>query len=116
MAATDDVNAALQGDGLDDHQLLVSYGSTRQGHGGHEGHTSIRNAGHNGHRIEIQTTYRVLVDGKELSGHFGVDQDGTTHYHGLPNYQQASAVDLVKTVIDQFPDDFPGNANGEEEG
>lgn len=70
------------------------------------GHASVRSAVHKGHRIEVVTTYQILVDGQELDAHMGVDNDGTVHYHGLPNYSEASAVDLVRRVIDAFPDDY----------
>jgi hypothetical protein len=82
--------------------------------GGHAGHPSIRSAVHKGHRIEVHTTYRVLVDGQELDAHMGVNDDGNVHYHGLPNYSTASALDLVREVIDSFPEDYPprGEAAG----
>ena len=32
--------------------------------------------------------------------------DGQLHCHSLPNYQSPSAVDMVKRLIDNFPDDF----------
>lgn len=77
------------------------------GHGGHEGPlVSIREAEHKGHQITIRTEYTIEVDGKALHGHFSVGADGNVHYHSLPNYEFASAVDLVKKLIDAFPRDF----------
>ena len=60
-----------------------------------------------GHKIEIQTTYDIKVDGKKIGGHVQVDSDGRVHSHSLPNYNWPSTVDLVRQVIDSFPDEFP---------
>lgn len=68
--------------------------------------TSIRRAEHNGHTIEIVTSYELRIDGEPLRGHMGVNADGTVHYHGIPNYSTESAVDLMKQVVDSFPDDY----------
>jgi hypothetical protein len=35
-----------------------------------------------------------------------VDNKGKVSAHALPNYSFVSAVDLVKKMIDEFPDDF----------
>lgn len=67
---------------------------------------SIREADYNGHHIVIRTTYQIAVDGKPVTGHMGVGNDGRVHYHPVPNMSFASAVDLVKQLIDVFPDDF----------
>ncbi len=75
------------------------------GHGG--AMESIREASHRGHRIVIRTTYRIEVDGISIDGHIGVTNDGRVHYHAVPNLDFASAVDLVKQLIDTFPADFP---------
>ena len=71
------------------------------------GHPSVRTAEHNGHTIEIRTTYDVRIDGEPMEAHLGVGNDGNVHYHGLPNYSEASAIDLMRRVIDAFPDDYP---------
>ena len=42
-----------------------------------------------------------------MEAHLGVGNDGNVHYHGLPNYSEASAIDLMRRVIDAFPDDYP---------
>lgn len=31
-----------------------------------------------------------------------------SHCHGLPTYQFVSVVDMVRVLIENFPDDFPG--------
>lgn len=67
---------------------------------------SVRAAEHNGHTIKIVTKYELLIDDQPLTGHMGVNADGTVHYHGIPNYSTESAVDLAKQIVDSFPDDY----------
>jgi hypothetical protein len=76
-------------------------------HGGGHGSESIRTATHCGHEIVIKTCYEITVDGKSLASHLSVDDDGTLHTHALPEYAFSSAVDLVKKIIDAFPEEFP---------
>lgn len=78
---------------------------------GHPGHDkgpsqSVREIEYNGHKITIHTQYEIKVDGKPFSGHVYVDNSGKVSAHALPNYSFVSAVDLVKKIIDEFPDDF----------
>jgi hypothetical protein len=67
---------------------------------------STREADYYGHHIVIRTTYHIEVDGTPIEGHLGVTDDGQVHYHAVPNLSFASAVDLVKQLIDTFPEDF----------
>ena len=75
-----------------------------QPHG--QGMQSVREAEYKGHRIVVRTHYEFEVDGKMVMGHVGVTNDGQVHYHPVPNVSFASAVELVKQLIDIFPDDF----------
>ena len=84
-----------------------------ESHGAHDHPVeTVRTAIHHGHRIVVRTRYSVEVDGRPLDGHLAVTDDGSVHYHTLPNYSFGSALDLVKQVIDSFPDDFGGPAEG----
>lgn len=74
-------------------------------HGG-GGAESVRKDSYNGHAIEIRTSYKIFVDGKKIRAPLAVDASGQVHCHSLPNYQSASAVDMVKALIDGFPDEF----------
>lgn len=67
---------------------------------------SIREDDFRGHHIVIATTNEITVDGRPLSVHIGLSNDGSAHSHGLPAYQFASVVDMVRALIDYFPDDF----------
>jgi len=67
---------------------------------------SVREIEYNDHKITIYTQYEIKVDGKPFGGHIYVDNSGKVSAHALPNYSFVSAVDLVKKMIDDFPDDF----------
>lgn len=77
----------------------------------HESSESVRKADYKGHRIIVRTRYEIEVDGRLVMGHMGVSNDGQVHYHPVPNLSFASAVDLVKQLIDIFPDDFRKKTN-----
>ena len=87
-------------------KLLASH----QGGHGHDHGDSLREEHHKGHHIVVKTTYEVTVDGKKFTAPLGVSNAGTVQYHGIPNMGFASAIDLMKRIIDQFPEDFPGKA------
>lgn len=71
----------------------------------HHGHgdsaTSIRRATHCGREIEIHTTYKILVDGEPVREHIVALEDGTIHYHGLPNYSFPSAVEMARRIVER---------------
>jgi hypothetical protein len=67
---------------------------------------STREVTYRGHHLRIRTTYHIEVDGMPIQGHLGVTNDGQVHYHAIPNLSFASAVDMVKQLIDTFPEDF----------
>jgi hypothetical protein len=103
------VKHAEQGEGLGallttlrdgGHGLPASPGMHDHGQSGTA--TSVREATYDGHKIRIETTYHITIDGKPLEGHLEVLDNGSVHYHGLPNYAVPSAVDLVRLVIDHF--------------
>src|SRR5215213_7514957 len=73
---------------------------------------SVREATYRGHHIVIRTRYRIEVDGVPVEGHLGVTNDGRVHYHAVPNLGFSSAVDLVKQLIDTFPEDFQARYEG----
>lgn len=76
---------------------------------------SLRRTVYRGHAIEIRTSYDVFVDGARLEAHMGVSDGGNVHYHGLPNYSAASAIDVVRQVVDSFPDDYPVTGHADEQ-
>src|SRR5438445_7276089 len=73
----------------------------------HEGGQEIvRQDDYKGHHIIVRTVYRITIDGKEVTGHIMLTNDGQVQYHGLPNQSFDSTVQLAKTLIDDFPEDF----------
>lgn len=111
----DELVRATTPEALVDYLRQANVGTPPAGHdqggdhggGDHSGGESVREATHRGHRIVVRTTYHIEIDGQPIEGHLGVTNDGTVHYHAIPNYSFASAVDLVRQLIDSFPDDFP---------
>jgi hypothetical protein len=79
-------------------------------HGKHEA-TSVRQLAHKGHTVRIITTYRVEVDGKPADLHLSVDEDGQVFTHATPFVTYASAVDLMKAVMDAYPEDAFSNSS-----
>ena len=77
----------------------------------HEASETVREADYKGHHIVVRTIYHIEVDGVPVTGHVGVTHDGLVHYHPVPNAAFSSAIDLVKQLIDVFPDDFPERGN-----
>ncbi|GAB1718905.1 MAG: hypothetical protein NTAFB09_06360 [Nitrosospira sp.] len=81
-------------------------------HGMHDA-TSVRELTHNGHQVRIITTYRVEVDGEPVGMHLSVDEDGQVYTHATPFVTYASAVDLMKQVMDAYPGAFSDDAGDE---
>src|SRR5262249_46356058 len=74
---------------------------------------SVRQADYKGHHIVITTSYTITVDGAPVMGHIVVTDEGQVQCHALPNYTFLSAVDMVKSLIDQFPEDFEASGTGD---
>jgi hypothetical protein len=72
----------------------------------HHEDMTVREASYRGHSIRIVTTYDIEVDGSPVTGHMLVTNEGTVHYHAIPNQEFASAVDMVKRMIDLAPEQF----------
>jgi hypothetical protein len=68
--------------------------------------TVVREDDYRGHHVVITTTYEITVDGAPVPVHIGISNDGTAHAHGLPAYEFASLVDVIRALIDFFPDEF----------
>ncbi|MGH9972749.1 MAG: hypothetical protein ACRD93_02490 [Nitrososphaeraceae archaeon] len=81
----------------------IIVGHAQHGIGSHD---SIREAEYKGHKITIRTHYDIRVDNKPLGGHFYVGNDGNVSTHAMPAYSFSSTIDLVKQLIDSFPNEF----------
>ena len=89
----------------------------------HEGpRRSVREATYRGHRIRVVTTYEISIDDRPVSGHLLLDNDGSVHYHAIPNQQFPSMIDMVERIIDLAWDldepqpDVPGSEHGDSGG
>lgn len=49
--------------------------------------------------VEIETRYTVRINGKLFPDPLHVAEDGSVHYHGLPQYSSPSAVQLMKQIV-----------------
>lgn len=89
-------------------QLKAGKPVAAPGHAEHDNgpFQSVREVEYKGHKITIYTQYEIRVDGEPFSSHVYVDNTGKVSTHALPAYSFVSAVDLVKKIIDEFPDDF----------
>jgi arylsulfatase A-like enzyme len=67
---------------------------------------SVRTFRHKGHEISITTMYQVKIDRRVVHLPLMVSDDGHVQSHAIPNYSLSSAVDIVKTIVDLFPEDF----------
>jgi hypothetical protein len=89
-------------------------------HMGMAGHAhgveSVREDDYRGHHIVVRTRYAIEVDGRPVTGHLGVTNDGRVHYHAVPNLSFPSAIAMVRRLIDAFPDDFPTDGGSHEHG
>jgi hypothetical protein len=73
----------------------------------HHGNTTVREVTYGHHTIRVVTSYDIEVDGQPVTGHLLVTNEGSVHYHAIPNQEFASALDMVKRMIDLAPDQFP---------
>lgn len=104
----DDLGLTASPESLLENVRARAGGASEHLHEHGEAMESVREATYRGHAIVIRTTYGIEVDGQPIEGHMGVTNDGQVYYHGVPNVSFASAIDLVKQLIDTFPDDFGG--------
>ena len=76
----------------------------------HGGMGEAREADYKGHHIVIQTAYKITVDGKPFEAGLGVSNDGSVHYHGMPNVGFDSAIDRHFSTV---PSNFYPEPQGE---
>lgn len=72
----------------------------------HRGLSSVRQFTHQGHKVTITTKYKIEIDGKSVHLHASVDQEGRLRCHSIPYDSYPSANQLVKQLIDKFPEAF----------
>ena len=72
----------------------------------HSAKPMIRTDFYKGHELRIETAYKITIDGKRVRGYVDVTNSGQVHYHPLLNRSASSAIDMVRGIIDAFPDEF----------
>ncbi len=92
---------------LSDPTYDVTEGVAPPAHMHGQSHGNVRRFEHAGHHIEIETHYRITIDGQEFPDQLHVADDGTVHYHGYPQYRSPSAVDIVKRIAEDFLAETP---------
>ncbi len=80
----------------------------------HRSLTSVRTFAHAGHQVKITTTYRIEVDGVPVQLHALVDDQGRLVSHSTPFVSYGSATDMVRALIDRFPESFANLRDGNE--
>ena len=73
---------------------------------------TVRRDTYRGHEITVRTTYVIEVDGRPIGGHLHVGRSGDVQAHALPNSTFGSAIDLVREMIDVFPERFADPVEG----
>ena len=77
---------------------------------------SVRVAHAAGHEIRIETRYRIFIDDQPFPDPIHVTDDGSVHYHGLPQYALPSAVALLKLIVERMTEAEPPPPIGEPAG
>jgi len=90
------------------YSLLKSNKPISVSHGTHSNtpFTSVRQINYKNHDIVIQTRYEILIDGKLVNNQIHVDNEGKVSSHAMPTYSFPSTIDLIKKLIDKFPNSF----------
>ena len=73
--------------------------------------SSVQVSKHGRHCIKIVTTYKIEIDNNSVHLHLTVGNDGQLHCHTTPYENYKSVMDLVKTLIDRFPEAFQNFSN-----
>lgn len=101
---------------LDESDLVLvrdpSYDVTRGIPPAHHSHESVRRLTHEGHDIEVHTSYKIVIDGREFPDTIAVMDDGSVRYHGLPQYATNSALELAVRIVDELLEEEPPPIDG----
>jgi len=83
-------------------------------HGHHHDHGDIhdgpiittRNIEHNNVNIEIETTYKIKINGRDYFTHAMLGEDGFLTCHAIPYKLFASMPELIIALVDLYPNEF----------
>lgn len=74
----------------------------------------MRKTEYQGHRIRIKTSYEITVDGVPFQGHAVLDADDRICSHACPYQSFDSMLNLMKHLIDLYPESFQERDRTEE--
>ena len=80
-------------------------------HGHHGKMKTKRNLKHLGNVIEIETTYEIKINGENYNTHVMLGEDGALTTHAIPYMTFKSMTDLIKTLIELYPNEFKNHQN-----
>ena len=66
----------------------------------HPQEPSVREEVYRGYQIRVVTTYEIFIDDQPVTGHLNLGNDGTVHYHAIPNEKFPSMIGMVRRIID----------------
>lgn len=84
-----------------------------EGHDPNHPPSIVREFEHRDHLVRIETHHVITIDGQPFIAHIQLDEDGQAGTHALPYESFASLTDLIRRLIDVYPDDFKaGGSHG----
>ena len=111
VTASPDIKPSLKGNllkldkkPLQPHWIRQSFSQYKKAHHAKQALTSVRTACHAGRRIKITTTYKVEIDDHPIRFQADVDNEGCLHCHTMPYTTYTSAIDLVKSLVEHYPE------------
>ncbi len=81
------------------------------GHGHHGKMKTKRTLEHLGNAIEIETTYAIKINGVVYKTHVMLGEDGGLTTHAIPYRIFQSMPDLIKALIELYPNEFNNHQN-----
>mgnify|MGYP001795039389 CR=1 FL=1 len=72
---------------------------------------TLRKINHLSNAIEIETTYKITINGVKYNTHIMLGNDGALTTHAIPYRTFESMTDLIKALIELYPDEFNPTSN-----
>jgi hypothetical protein len=76
--------------------------------------SGVRTTECGGHNIQIKTSYEIAVDGVPFAGHVELDNSGRLHTHACPYHEFASATEMMRHIVEAYPESFGDHAAAKE--
>lgn len=69
--------------------------------------TGTRETEFRGRAIRVTTTYEIRINDKPFRGHIMLNEEGRVYIHACPYRDFGSIIELLKHLIQHYPEDFP---------